>query len=87
MLNIHVLTYLMVLLTLLISHPDDAEYSAIKHKFWTQYHKDEGCYHISQKIYLVYPTHNENIYYQRHQLRPYHGLIHLYKEDTVIIGL
>ena len=75
----------MLLAIFLVCHPDDAEVSAIKQRFWNQYHKDDGCYNLSNKFHLFRSTYNEKHYYQHNHLRSYRDWIHLYNEVTFLL--
>ena len=58
------------MVTFLINHSDDAEYSSPNQSFWTQYDNDDNCYNLSNATHPVRPTNNESIYFEHNQLKP-----------------
>ena len=57
------LTNARLLATFLIRHPDDTSFSGINQRFWTQYHKDDGRYDLSNRFHLVCPTNNDHAFF------------------------
>ena len=69
-----------------VTHPDNVDHSASNQHFWKEYHRDNGRYDLSKKIYLVKPALNEKIYCQRNFLKPYRDWINRHYEETFLVG-
>ena len=75
-----------LLATFLIAHPDDVSFSAENQRYWTQYHKDDGRYNLSQNYHLIRPSPNEQIYCQHNSLTPYRDWINLFDDNVFLLG-